>query len=170
MSRQLLLLRHAKSAWDTGAPTDFERPLASRGERDAPKMGAWLKQQRLVPDTVVSSPATRARQTAEAACQQMCIKQKKIVWDERVYAAGAPELLEVLKDYKKKPARLMLVAHNPGLDDLLVYLVGGKIEVPPDGKLLPTAAAAVIELPDSWDPLEEGAGQLVSVTRVKEIS
>jgi phosphohistidine phosphatase len=132
-------------------------------------MGTWLKKQRLVPDTVVSSPAARARQTAEAACQQMGLKEKKIVWDERVYAASASQLLEVLKGYKKKPASLMLVGHNPGLEDLLVFLVGGTVEVPPDGKLLPTAAVAAIELPDRWEPLAEGCGRLRSVTRVKEI-
>ncbi len=57
MSRHLLLLRHAKSAWNTGAAKDFDRPLANRGERDAPTMGKWLKKQGLVPDTVISSPA-----------------------------------------------------------------------------------------------------------------
>jgi len=170
MSRQLLLLRHAKSAWDTGAPTDFERPLASRGERDAPVMGSWMKKQGMVPTVVVSSPAMRAKQTAEAACERMGVKKKKIVWDERLYAASASQLLAVLEDYKKKPASLMLVGHNPGLEDLLIYLLGNKLEAPPDGKMLPTAAAASIELADNWEQLAEGAGRLLSLTRVKDLS
>lgn len=169
MSRYLLLLRHAKSAWDTGAATDFDRPLASRGEGDAPIMGKWLKKQGLVPDIVISSPALRAKQTSEAACQKMGIKQKETNWDSRVYAATVLELIDVLKEYEKKPKSVMLVGHNPGLEDLLIYLVGDRIQMPPDGKLLPTAAVAYLELPDNWKDLEEGAGQLVSITRVKDI-
>ena len=169
MSRYLLILRHAKSAWDTDAASDFDRPLASRGERDAPTMGQWLKKQGLVPDIVVSSPALRAKQTSEAACAKLGIKQKEINWDNRVYAAAGSELLAVLKDYKKNPKTIMLVGHNPGLEDLLIYLAGSKVEVPPDGKLLPTAAAAYLEMPDNWKDLKEGSGRLISVTRVKEI-
>lgn len=169
MSRYLLLLRHAKSAWDTEATADFDRPLANRGERDAPNMGKWLKNQGLVPDTVVSSPALRAKQTSEAACRKMDIKQKEISWDNRVYAATVSELLGVLKDYSKKPKTLMLVGHNPGLEDLLVYLVGGGIHIPPDGKLLPTAALAHLEMPDNWKDLAVGAAKLVSTTRAKDI-
>jgi len=170
MSRYLLLLRHAKSAWDTGAATDFDRPLANRGERDAPNMGRWLKKQGLVPDIVISSPALRANQTSEAACRKMGIKQKKINWDNRVYAAVTSELLEVLKGYKKNPKTLMMVGHNPGLEDLLIYLVGQDIQMPPDGKLMPTAAAAYVEMPDNWKDLKKGVGKLVSITRVKDIS
>ncbi len=170
MSRYLLLLRHAKSAWDTGAATDFDRPLANRGERDAPNMGRWIKKRGLVPDIVISSPALRAKQTSESACQKMGIKQKKINWDNRVYAADTSELLEVLKGYKKKPKTLMLVGHNPGLEDLLQYLAGDNIQLPPDGKLLPTAAVAYVKLPVDWKDLTEGAGQPVSITRVKDIS
>ena len=170
MSRYLLLLRHAKSAWNTGATTDFDRPLANRGERDAPIMGRWLKKQGLVPDVVISSPALRARQTCEAACQKMGIKQKEINWDNRVYAALVTELLQVLKGYKKKSKTLMLVGHNPGLEDLLIYLVGEDIQMPPDGKLLPTAAVAYLKLPGNWKDLAEGTGRLVSITRVKDIS
>ena len=169
MSRYLLLLRHAKSAWDTGAATDFDRPLASRGERDAPVMGKWLKKQGLVPDGVISSPALRARQTTEAACRQMGIKPKQVDWDGQVYAASVFELLNVLKAYKKKPKTLMLVGHNPGLEDLLIYLAGTGIETPPDGKFLPTAAVAHLEMPDIWRDLAEGAGRPVSITRVKDI-
>ena len=169
MSRYLTLLRHAKSAWDTGAASDFDRPLASRGERDAPIMGKWLKKRGLVPDSVISSPALRARQTSEAACRLMGLKPQEITWDNRVYAATVSELLEVLKGYKKKPKTLMLVGHNPGLEDLLMYLVGDRIQIPADGKLLPTAAVAHLEMPDNWKALTEGVGRLVSITRVKDL-
>lgn len=170
MARYLLLLRHAKSDWDTRAAKDFDRPLAGRGERDAPTMGKWLKKQGLVPDAVISSPALRARQTCEAVCQEMGIEKKEINWDSSIYAATAAELLKALKDHKKKSGALMLVGHNPGLEDLLIYLVGRGIQMPPDGKLLPTAAAACLEMPDNWKNLTQGTGRLVSITRVKDIS
>jgi len=170
MSRYLLLFRHAKSAWDTGAAKDFDRPLAGRGERDAPIMGNWLKSQGIIPDAVVSSSALRARQTSEAACQNMGIKGKEINWDSRVYAATVSELLNVLKEYKKSPKTIMLVGHNPGLEDLMEYLLGDGLQIPPDGKLLPTAAVAHLKMPNDWKGLAEGSAQLVLVKRVKEVS
>jgi phosphohistidine phosphatase SixA len=72
--------------------------------------------------------------------------------------------------YKKQPKTLMLVGHNPGLEDLLIYLVGDGIQMAPDGKLLPTAAVAYLKMPNNWKDTGEGAGQLVSITRVKNIS
>jgi phosphohistidine phosphatase len=132
-------------------------------------MGKWLKKHALVPDSVISSPALRARQTSEGACRMMGLKPQEISWDNRVYAATVSELLDVLKGYKKKPKTLMLVGHNPGLEDLLMYLVGDRIQTPSDGKLLPTAAVAHLEMPDNWKALAEGDGQLMSITRVKDI-
>ena len=169
MSRYLLLLRHAKSAWDTDAATDFDRPLAPRGERDAPVIGAWLKEQGLVPDVVLSSPALRAKQTCVTACEMLGIEQAEIDWEPRIYAATASELVDVLKKFKKKPKTLMLVGHNPGLEDLLAYLVGDEIQIPPDGKLLPTAAVAHLKVPKNWEELAVGVGDLLSLTRVKDI-
>ncbi len=170
MSRYLLILRHAKSDWDTNARSDFERPLAKRGERDAPRMGQWLKKQKLVPDQVVSSPALRARQTSEKACKEMGIKEKQIDWDDRVYAATEGELLRVLADCSKKKKTVMLVGHNPGLEDLVAYLAGKGLEIPADGKLLPTAAVACLKMPENWNDLKEGDGEVVSITRPKEIA
>lgn len=79
MPRELLLLRHAKSDWDSDVASDFERPLAKRGKNDAPKVGSWLYREGLVPDHVVSSPATRARQTAIKVCKRLDFKKRRIV-------------------------------------------------------------------------------------------
>ena len=170
MSRHLLILRHAKSDWDTDAASDFERPLAKRGEKDAPKMGRWLKQNKLLPSYVISSPAQRARQTCEKVCKAMGIKEKQINWDERIYAATEGELLRVLANCPKKQKTVMLVGHNPGLEDLLAYLVGKSMKIPADGKLLPTATVAYLQMPDNWKGLKEGDGQLISITRPKELA
>jgi phosphohistidine phosphatase len=76
MSRELLLLRHAKSDWETGALDDFDRPLAKRGRKEAPGVGEWLLREGLVPDLVISSPAERAKETASLVCDAMDFKKR----------------------------------------------------------------------------------------------
>lgn len=169
MSRELLILRHAKSDWDSGSATDFERPLAKRGRRDAPRVGAWLYREGLVPDCVVSSPAERARQTTLKVCKALDIKRKQVIWDEAVYAAGLEALLGVLGRCPAQASAVMLVGHNPGLEALVRYLTGGDHEEPDDGKLLPTAAMARLEMPDDWSRLDAGSAVLLSLTRPKNL-
>ena len=168
MPRELLLLRHAKSDWEAGAPTDFERPLAKRGRKDAPRVGEWLYREGLVPDLVVSSPAERARQTALKVCNSMDLKKKNIKWDDGVYGASVSDLLVVLARCPTDASTVLLVGHNPGLEDLLTFLVGDEAEVPSDGKLLPTATVARLEMPNDWSRLEPGCAQLVDVTRPRK--
>jgi len=169
MSRELLLLRHAKSDWDSGTSTDFDRPLAKRGKNDAPKVGAWLYREGLVPDHVVSSPAERARQTATKVCKRLDFKKKRIVWDAAIYEARLPELLEVLSRVPPEAATVLLIGHNPGLEELLRHLVADDYEPPGDGKLLPTAAVARLEMPDDWGLLDPGSAQLLSLTRPRAL-
>jgi phosphohistidine phosphatase len=169
MPRQLLVLRHAKSAWDTDAPSDFERPLAKRGRKDAPRMGEWLRENGLAPDYVVSSPAARARETALMACKALGFKEDRVVWDGRIYEGGLSGLLAVLAGCPDKAARVMLVGHSPGVETLVRYLGGDAVDEPPDGKLLPTGTVACLDMPKSWKTLEEGSGTVVSITRPKAL-
>lgn len=165
MPRELLILRHAKSDWDTGAVTDFERPLNKRGRSDAPRVGAWLYREGLVPDHVVSSPAERARQTATKVCKRLDFKKKKIVWEPSLYEAGVSAILEVLARCPTEAATVLLIGHNPGLETLIQHLTGEDLDIPEDGKLLPTATVARLEMPDDWNRLTPGSAQLVSLTR-----
>ncbi|MCP4702725.1 MAG: histidine phosphatase family protein [Gammaproteobacteria bacterium] len=169
MSRELLILRHAKSAWDTDVPTDFERPLAKRGKKDAPKMGKWLRQQNLMPDTIISSPAVRAKQTVIKACREMGIDKEQVHWDPRIYEAGTQSLLEVLAACPPDAKRVLLTGHNPGVESLVMHLCGTELRIPEDGKLLPTAALAYLKMPADWKHLESGSASLVSITRVRNI-
>jgi len=169
LPRRLLLLRHAKSAWDSDAATDFDRPLAKRGRKDAPRIGHWLREQGLVPDLVVSSPAQRARETTLHACKAMGVKEARIRWEPRVYAADPATLLAVLGDYTESPASIMLVGHNPGLELLLEHLCANLPDTE-DGKLLPTAAVAVLDMPQQWRELEAGSATLHSLTRPRNLS
>lgn len=164
-ARQLLVLRHAKSAWDTAVVSDFDRPLSKRGKRDAPRLGGWLRQQGLVPDLVVSSPAKRARKTTTKVCRELGIPKQEICWEPRIYGATTETLVQVLSECRSDAAIVLLVGHNPGLEDLLDYLCGDDHLVPTDGKLLPTAALARLRVTAEWKYLEPNCATLVSIMR-----
>jgi len=167
--RQLYILRHAKSDWESYAKTDFDRPLAKRGKKDAPAMGKWMRKHDFVPDFIISSPAERAKQTILAVVEELGISKKDIHFNEKIYMADVATLLQVLQDCPRKANQVMLVGHNPGLDELLQFLVND----PPltqNGKLLTTASFARISLPRDWTQLERHCGNLVSITRPKDIT
>jgi phosphohistidine phosphatase len=169
MPRELLILRHAKSDWAAGAASDFDRPLTRRGKHDAPKIGAWLFREGLVPDYVVSSPAQRARQTAVKVCKALDIGKERIVWDTDIYAASLAALLDVLGRCPRESARVLLVGHNPGLETLLEHLSGEDQDPADDGKLLPTGALARLEMPEDWNHLAPGCAQLIAITRPRAL-
>jgi len=164
MTRELLLLRHAKSDWPVGID-DFSRPLKKRGRRAAKRMGAWLREQQLIPDAILSSPAVRALATAQRVCRQLNIDESSIVCDERIYEAEALTLLEALKASPHETQRVLLVGHNPGLEDLLLELAAHSIPLAGDGKLLPTAALARLTFEGNWADLTEGCATLVTLLR-----
>ena len=169
MTRELLLLRHAKSAWDTGAPTDYERPLAKRGLKAAPKVGRFMAKNGLHPDYVVSSPAQRARQTVMLACAEVGIGEGAIQWDRRIYHAGAVTLVNVLRESPPEARRVLMVGHNPGFEQLLQSLCVGEDPMPEDGKLMPTAALARMRVRVPWSELEHGVAELISLTRARSL-
>ena len=169
MSRELLILRHAKSDWDSSARTDFDRPLAKRGRKDAPRVGRWLKAQGLVPDYVVSSPAERAKQTVIGVCEQMDIDPADITLDSRIYHASSGALLDVLNESPPDAQRVLIAGHNPGMETLLQNLCAKEVDMPPDYKLMPTAAVAHLEILSSWHELEGGLARLLSLTRSRSL-
>jgi phosphohistidine phosphatase len=164
MTHELLILRHGKSDWDAGTD-DYHRPLMDRGKRGAQRMGIWLLQRQLLPDLIVSSPAERALVTAQKLCKAAGMGDKGIQRDERVYGATAGDLLEVLAGTPESVQRLMLVGHNPGLEDLLILLAGAAVAIPDDGKLLPTATLARLTVTNAWKDLAPGCALLESITR-----
>ena len=169
MPRELLILRHAKSSWDSDARTDFERPLAKRGRKAAPRVGRWLKQQSLVPDYVVSSPAERAKQTVIAVCGQVDFPPEQINWDSRIYGGGTTALVSVLRESPADAQRVLIAGHNPGLEILVQYLCEDSVSFPHDGKLMPTAAVAHLELASEWEDLGRGLARLQSLTRARSL-
>lgn len=164
MPRELLLLRHGKSDWDADAD-DFNRPLKDRGKRGAQRVGVWLLQHELPPDLVISSPAERALVTAEKCCKVMGIPSRNIEQDQRIYLADPDALLEVLANCPPEAQRVMLVGHNPGMEQLLRELADPTPETPEDGKLMPTATIARLSMPDDWRDLAPGAAKLLQLVR-----
>jgi phosphohistidine phosphatase len=161
--KKLILMRHAKSDWQTGANNDFDRPLNKRGRRAAVEIGALLKKRLKPPDLVISSPALRARQTVERVFLQTGWRLDRLRFDESVYLAGAARLLE-LCTAESQCDSLMLVGHNPGLEDLLLTLCGDEVRRTKKGKVFTTANVAIIEF-ESEGTLSEDNARLIELIR-----
>ena len=116
--KSLTLLRHAKSSWDDHGLSDFDRPLAKRGLRDAPVMGARLAASGLAPDLVISSPAKRAKQTADLVIAHFDPGGFEYRHDPRLYLASPGDLLEIVRSIDESFQSAIVVGHNPGLTQL----------------------------------------------------
>ncbi|ACL61830.1 SixA phosphatase family protein [Methylobacterium nodulans] len=158
--RRLILLRHAKSDWPDGV-ADSNRPLAPRGRAAAPRMAAYLAEEGLRPDRVLVSPARRTQETWALVKPALAEVAEERV--PQLYEASAPRLLDVVRSVADDVATLMLVGHNPGLQDLGHLLLSDEDR---DGlralsKKFPTAAVAVIDLAAArWPEVQPGTGTL----------
>jgi len=169
MPRELLILRHGKSDWASGADTDFDRPLAKRGRKAVKRIARWMRAQHCLPDAVVSSPALRARQTTHRLCRQAGLADIPVAWESTVYAADLEALLRILARAPEQAARVLLVGHNPGLEDLLRYLVDESTSRAGNVNPLPTAALAQLRMPADWRRLDPRVARLVRIIRPREL-
>jgi len=160
--KTLLLLRHAKSSWDDSTLADFDRPLADRGRRDAPRIGKTLKKQGPLPDLIISSPADRARETIEAVVKAAGLGIPP-QFDESIYGASSAELMKLIRRLPDSSKCAMLVGHNPTFEDLVSRLTGTQ-------EHMPTAALACIEFQiDRWADVQDGEGKLISLLTPKQL-
>jgi phosphohistidine phosphatase len=160
--RKLLVLRHAKSSWDDPALSDFERPLNDRGKRTAPFMGKFIADNGLIPDVIVSSPASRARETTESIADAMQYSGDAI-FDPDIYEASPNKLVRAVSKISDEHQTAMIVGHNPGLESLVYHLTG-------TFEPMPTAALAVIELDiESWGDVGTDTGELQNIFRPREL-
>jgi phosphohistidine phosphatase len=164
MSRELWLLRHAKAKRGEHSE-DFDRALKKCGKHDAQKLGEWLKQQQLIPDLIISSPAKRASSTANEVLKTLDA-DLNITEDNRLYAQGFEQLKNVLAECPAEAQRVLLVGHNPELEDLLIHLVG-LTAIADRNKLLPTSALARLDMPDDWTQLSVESAQLIAITDLR---
>ncbi|HVY66672.1 MAG TPA: histidine phosphatase family protein [Gammaproteobacteria bacterium] len=138
--KRLILVRHAKSSWSNDALADFERPLSARGERDAPRMGARLRNRGLRPDLILASPATRAQRTAQLVAHALECPADAIRLEPALYLATPAEILTVIGTQAAAVDQLLVVGHNPGMTELVNLLL------PTLGLAnLPTAGVVVID-------------------------
>jgi phosphohistidine phosphatase len=144
--KSLIVLRHAKSSWTDPELTDQERPLKKRGRKASVLIGDFLRDQRLKPDLVLCSTARRAVETVELVLETAGF-DVETKYDDRLYLATPTLCVEVVAEVDSRKKRVLLVGHNPGLEDLLNRLTGVR-------ELMPTAALAEISCPvEKWSGL-----------------
>jgi phosphohistidine phosphatase len=145
MVKNLFLVRHAKSDWSVPGQKEFDRELNGRGISDAPRMGKKLYEMDVRPELIISSPALRAKLTAEFICEQLRYDTEKIIFNEEIYEASVRSLLAVINDLPDEYNKVMIFGHNPGFTDLAEHLTKTPI-----GNI-PTCGAVSIEFQvDSW--------------------
>jgi phosphohistidine phosphatase len=145
--KTLLLLRHAKSCWKDGDLDDHDRPLNKRGKRDAPRMGKLLRDENLVPDLILCSSAKRTRRTAELVAKAAEYRGETRLTGE-LYEANAGRLLGAIHSLPDSTQRVLLIGHNPGLEELLEAVTGSY-------RPLTTGALAWLEFTsDSWQEIK----------------
>ena len=161
--KSLLLLRHAKSSWKNAGLDDHDRPLKKRGRRDAPRMGRLLVAEGLAPGLILTSSALRASETA-AAVATACGKSAGLRSFRELYLAEPDDYALLLRELPDSNERVMVVGHNPTLEELLELLTGAR-------ETMPTAALALIELPiERWGELAlDGSARLVRLWRPREL-
>lgn len=182
--KTLLILRHAKSSWRDPGLDDHDRPLNDRGRRAASRMGRYLHDEALRPDVVLCSTARRTRETLERLLRSWSPEpanesrdgpsdRPEIRYDERLYLAGADQLLAVLARQEPSVATVLLIGHNPGLAELAVRLVGEGDPGLIDGLRgkLPTCGLVEIGFDRAgWRDLEAGGGRLLRFVRPRDLS
>ena len=161
--KTLLVLRHAKSSWNYPNLSDYDRPLNARGKRAAPRMGEHLREQRLIPDRILTSSAKRARKTANKVAKA-CSYTGKVKKLDAFYDSVAGVYYETLQGLPDKHQRVMVVGHNPTMEQLVYSLTG-------QFRQMPTAALAHIELPiQNWEALSlDTKGTLVNLWTPKTL-
>jgi phosphohistidine phosphatase len=169
MARELWLLRHAKSAWDSGATCDFDRPLSPRGQYEAARLGRWMNSSGLRPDLVLSSSARRAYETALSVSAALGLDPAAIEFRGSLYEASAAALHQALHALPAASQHVLLVGHNPGLEVLLEQLCGELVAQRRDDKLMTTACFARVEMTLPWASCVPGCGRLLTLLRARDL-
>lgn len=170
--KRLTLLRHAKSGWDDPVSRDFDRPLNAKGKRAARTIGHYLREHDLHFDRIAGSPAVRVVETLEEVAAALG-ETIAPAWDKRVYLASGVTLLDVVHDTPDEAGSLMLVGHNPGLEDLILMLVpdraGDEARDQVEEKF-PTASIAEIMFDTNhWADIKPDSGRLVRFVRPRDL-
>lgn len=144
MPKTLYLVRHAKSSWVNPSYSDFDRPLNDRGRRDAPEMGRRLKDQGILPEIIISSPARRATETLEGLNEALQVNADSIFMQKRLYEASTETLIDIIRGLNNAADTALIIGHNPSMSWAVEKLCSE-----PVGNL-PTCSVAAVRL-DSED-------------------
>lgn len=167
--KRLLLLRHAKSSWDDPALADFDRPLASRGRKAAECMGRELAARNWLPQLALVSPAARTRETWELVALPGSVATD---FPNTLYDAAAEDVLSEIQRTPKAVKTLLVLGHNPGLEDLAILIAGENSEAKALQRLrkkFPTAALACFDYHGKWAELGFADARLTHVLRPKDL-
>ena len=174
MRVRLLLLRHAKSD-RSGKSDDHERPLAPRGEKSAPQMGAYMRVKGYQPVLVLCSTAARTKETLELILSAL-ESEPETHFDRALYLAEWPELMAEIRNVPADATPLLVVGHNPGLEQLAIALAlkaqtaAERARMQSLANKFPTAALAVLDFDiPAWSDLRPGTGRLIDYVRPKDL-
>jgi phosphohistidine phosphatase len=166
---RLFLLRHGKSAWPDGID-DLERPLARRGREASERMGHYLAKEGLVPDLALVSPARRTQETWTLA--KHALGDVPMRSEPRIYEAPPDRLLSVVKSVQPDVGTLLIVGHNPGMQELARLLLGNDDRYAHGAAIgkYPTAGLAVLDFPvPAWHELSPRSGRLLRFVTPKSL-
>lgn len=170
--KTLALFRHAKSDWSDARARDFDRPLNARGQRGAEAMGRHIRESGQRFDRIIASPAVRVAETIEVASRAWC-RSFPIEWDRRIYLASSATLIDLIREVDGDPATLLMIGHNPGLEDLIFDLVPEGSSSPLRERVeakFPTATFAVLECAiERWADIDIGCARLMALTRPRDL-
>lgn len=157
--KKLIIIRHAKSSWDDPSLDDFDRPLNKRGLKDAPRMGKLLREMKITPDYLLTSPAVRTMETCQHIAKKIDFQLNKIILNQKLYHADKEAILQVVQeipDRKNDDEEIaLLFGHNPGLTDFVNAIANEAIVN------IPTCGIAIISFSnDRWRNLKFGSGKL----------
>ena len=168
MTRRLHLLRHAKSSWADPGLADHDRPLAGRGRRAAAAIADHMAENHIVADLVLCSTALRTRETYQRL--EAALSGAPVHYERRLYTASADDLLERLRIVPDEISAVLLIGHNPGIEDLALKLARPSPERDKLQAKFPTAALATLELTGSrWSELESSCADLIGYVRPRDL-
>lgn len=166
------LFRHAKSDWHDARARDFDRPLNTRGRKGAAVMGRHIRKYGQKWDRILASPAVRSAETIDIAGKDGG-RDFPVNWDRRIYLASSATLIDLLREVDDTANAVLMVGHNPGLEDVIFDLVPANPSDPLRQiveRKFPTAAFAVLEIPtDSWADIQEGTARLIHLTCPRDL-
>ena len=163
--KRLYLLRHAKSSWKDSSLADHDRPLAGRGRRASKAMARHLRDEGISPDLVLCSSARRARETLDRI--ESALDSPTVVVEPELYGASGRALLDRLRRVPDSAESVMLIGHNPAMQDLALDLAPGASEL---AEKFPTGALATLTFAGStWGELDSGGAELVALVKPRDL-